>query len=641
MRTRRVAIAVGLGLLLLAAAALRYGACDGPAAAPAPSSVEPPAPAPAEQVEAQRPAFVPKAAPVPSLRLLEATALEDPAALMGAFEGKVVSAAGGQGVGSAELTFERSGAAFAARADPQGAFALAPPSAGVYRLAAITAPGFLPFAPEWEDSPIALTAAPGRRIAGLTFFLTPAVDYVAQVVDPAGAPVARARVRRRDSGEAELALAPMPDEFVTDERGEAALHAPDGALFEASHPDFSPGRGRLDFAAQVSHRLVLRLSPKAAAPAAGGSIRGKVVDPQNAPFAGAKVSARFRATGHGGTGLQPEPVALSGPDGEFELSGLDPGRYELVARNEGFAPAQVDDVPAGARDVVLKLALGGRVRGTVRSRGSGAPVAAFTVALLRRAGPIERPRFAVLAVADPAGAYLITGVPAGSYAVVAAASGMAPSAEVPIEVAAPPSPDVVADVQVSVGGTLTGTVRDEVSKAPLPGAVVSCEGTLAGTAALPLLASARTDARGTFTLKGLAEGLRSVQVAAADHNGRIVSGLQVVEGVALGPLQIELSPVKKGEQPKLELFGIGAVLKASGDAMVVEQALPGGGAAEAGLLPGDGIVEIDGARAADLGFAGSIEKIRGPEGTTVRLRVRREAAAGLLELTVYRRRIRH
>jgi C-terminal processing protease CtpA/Prc len=41
------------------------------------------------------------------------------------------------------------------------------------------------------------------------------------------------------------------------------------------------------------------------------------------------------------------------------------------------------------------------------------------------------------------------------------------------------------------------------------------------------------------------------------------------------------------------------------------------------LVAGDGILSIDGAPAAKLGFAGGIERIRGPEGTTVRLEVRR------------------
>ena len=45
------------------------------------------------------------------------------------------------------------------------------------------------------------------------------------------------------------------------------------------------------------------------------------------------------------------------------------------------------------------------------------------------------------------------------------------------------------------------------------------------------------------------------------------------------------------------------------------QVLPGGGAAEAGLLPGDGILRVDGQAVAALGFTEAIQRIRGPEGS--------------------------
>lgn len=566
---------------------------------------------------------------------MAAVAAADVRAPVGAFEGRVVSVTSGEGVAGAELTFERLGAAFLARADSQGAFEFVPSAEGVYRLAAVTSPGFLPFAPEWEHSPIALTALRGQRIRELTFFLTPLVRYQGLVVDPSGAPVPRAQVRLLDSADTELALAPIAEAFESDAKGEFAFQAPDDALLEARHPDFSPGRARLDFAAQVSHRLTLKLEPKDAEPKAPLSLGGHVRDAQGGSFAGARVQVLFN-----GTGEHPEPAAVSGPDGEFELRGLDPGRYRVVAWADGLAPATAMDVPAGTTDLVLELLAASRVRGTVRAKSGGAPVAAFTVVLFQRRGPIARDRFAQVSVADPSGTYVIAGVPAGAYAVVAAANGFSPSSEVAVDVPEAPAADVVADLQLASGGAVKGLVRDEASKQALAGAVVSTEGSVAGASALPLLASARTDATGAFELRGLAQGQRSITVAAADHNGRIVGGLDVRDGVTLGPLTIELSKVKEGEAPQLELVGVGAVLFAKGDAMVIEQVLPGGGAAEAGLIAGDAIVEIEGVPAAELGFAGSIEKIRGPEGTSVLLQVRRPGEGAVESLHVNRRRIR-
>jgi C-terminal processing protease CtpA/Prc len=95
------------------------------------------------------------------------------------------------------------------------------------------------------------------------------------------------------------------------------------------------------------------------------------------------------------------------------------------------------------------------------------------------------------------------------------------------------------------------------------------------------------------------------------------------EGETTGPLVIDLGAIEKGEDPRLELVGIGAVLEAKGDALMIKQAMPGGGAAEAGLGAGDGILFIEGQSVVKLGFSGSVELIRGAEGTYVKLEVRR------------------
>jgi C-terminal processing protease CtpA/Prc len=98
------------------------------------------------------------------------------------------------------------------------------------------------------------------------------------------------------------------------------------------------------------------------------------------------------------------------------------------------------------------------------------------------------------------------------------------------------------------------------------------------------------------------------------------------------PVQIELTPLQPGEEPKVELVGIGAVLKADGDAILLVQPVAGGGAAEAGLQPMDEIVSVDGQGVALLGFNGAVEAIRGPENTTVRLEVRRGGQVGTYDV---------
>jgi C-terminal processing protease CtpA/Prc len=81
--------------------------------------------------------------------------------------------------------------------------------------------------------------------------------------------------------------------------------------------------------------------------------------------------------------------------------------------------------------------------------------------------------------------------------------------------------------------------------------------------------------------------------------------------------------VGPGEEPRTELAGIGVSISPRGDALTVTGIAPGGGAAEAGLARGDVILRIDGRPVGELGFGGSVDAIRGAEGTSVLLTLRR------------------
>ena len=89
-----------------------------------------------------------------------------PAALApnGAFAGRVVSAADGSPVPGAQLTFARAEEASSVSAQPDGTFWFEARVAGRWSLAAVTAPGFLPFAPAWGASPVSLEARAGEIV---------------------------------------------------------------------------------------------------------------------------------------------------------------------------------------------------------------------------------------------------------------------------------------------------------------------------------------------------------------------------------------------------------------------------------------------------------------------------------------------
>ena len=150
-------------------------------------------------------------------------------------------------------------------------------------------------------------------------------------------------------------------------------------------------------------------------------------------------------------------------------------------------------------------------------------------------------------------------------------------------------------------------------------------------------ALARTDDRGRFSLQGLPSGRHSLFIVAVEHDARLLS-VDLNANVAAGLLIIDLAPVADGGTPQLELVGIGAVLQTKGDALIIERVMPGGGAAEVGLVPGDLVLRIDGTPTSTLGFGGAIERIRGSQDTTVALEVKR--ASGVVELvTTPRRRV--
>jgi C-terminal processing protease CtpA/Prc len=111
--------------------------------------------------------------------------------------------------------------------------------------------------------------------------------------------------------------------------------------------------------------------------------------------------------------------------------------------------------------------------------------------------------------------------------------------------------------------------------------------------------------------------------AAAGHHARVVGGLEAPAGGDAGPVEIALRPLAEGETPRVELAGVGVGIAVRGEALAVTGVYPRGGAAEAGLAPGDLIVRVEGVAVVDLGFQGAVDAIRGPEGTTVTLTIRR------------------
>jgi RNA polymerase sigma factor (sigma-70 family) len=625
---RRIAVGLGLLALLLGGGGI-YLATRKPPAAPAVIAVPGSAPArpvtSAAPVPVENPVRVPEPAPIP---LTAATVVRDDSAGQGLILGRVINWSTSLPVAGAQVTFSFPGGTTDVTSEADGGFRFAPPRPGSYTVVEASARGYLPFAPEWGYSPISVTARPGLRVENLTVYLSPALDYQGLVIGPDGAPVGGAEVRILGSPPEQGQQAPQ-DRFFTDGSGKFVFHAPDGALLEARKPGLAPGRARVDDKVTGSHLLLIRL-PDAAAPDLGAlRLAGIVRAPDGTAIDDALV--QVAVTGGEPAENHAEPQALTDEQGRFVLEGLDPEQYTVVATAAGYGPGIATDVAPGRTDLVLELRAEAKISGRVLRASDGTAVPSFTV-IVRRPVGLRREPVESRSVIDAEGRFTASGLTPGSYSVVVAAAGYALSGELLVDA---PGGQLL-EIRLASGGRVTGKITT-AGGAPLPLARISETTAVSGASAVPISASTISAEDGSFELGGLSPGPRSLTVGAYRHHIRMLTGLRIEEGKTLGPLTVQLTPTKEGEEPRMEMAGIGAALSAESDFLLVKDVIAGGGAAEAGIQKGDAILAVDGTSVVKLGFQEALEAIRGPEGSQVRLSIRR--AETVSDMVVTRRKI--
>jgi Carboxypeptidase regulatory-like domain/PDZ domain len=222
-----------------------------------------------------------------------------------------------------------------------------------------------------------------------------------------------------------------------------------------------------------------------------------------------------------------------------------------------------------------------------------------------------------LSIVDPEGRFEVRGLGAGPWELQALAADSGPSERVRVELPNTPGGRVERDLRLRSGRRRVGVVRDANSRQPVAGARVAIEAS-PGEDSVLVRTGTFTGPDGRFELEGLSEAPVSVAVEAERYHRRIVTLPRTRTEV-----EVALRPVAADQAPATDLVGIGAVVNRSEDGLVLGNLVASGGAAAAGLHPGDVVLRIDGQPIAELGFTEAISRLRGEEGTVVRLEVRR------------------
>ncbi len=530
--------------------------------------------------------------------------------------GRVVSAGDGSGVAGAEVILLASGVAVSAITGPRGDFSVTAPKEGNVTLESVKKDGFLPLAPGSSQGRVVWTARRGRAIENVVLTIEPVTVIMGTVRDPSGAPVAAAKITVTDSASHGVVAT-----MVSDERGEFRFSAPLGAIVRADDARYEPAYAHVDPRAGWTRRIALRFASPRGEQAV---VKGRVVDEAGAAVSDARVTLEVKTSRT--ADMPATELSASDEAGRFSFTVPRAGRYLIAVEATGYARLAVPDVAPNEVELVLTLKAGGRLRGRVT--GPKGPPASFTVIVWEKQGEVSLTPRAQASFLSETGEFLLEGLAPGSYVASAIAAEHAPSPRVSFAIGNVGAEASVV-LELRAGARVFGRITSQRTGSPIGGARVSVEGVV-GPGGATAVSSARSQVDGTFSLTGMSAGLGSISVFAEGHHGRLISGISPKEGEDVGPLAIDLRPVAKGDEPKLELVGIGAVLSGQNDALLVREVVEGGGAAAAGIAAGDEIISIDGRAVTDLGFDQGIQSIRGVEGTTVTLTVRTQGAARVL-----------
>ncbi len=404
--------------------------------------------------------------------------------------------------------------------DAGGRFRFAAPGEGEFSVEA-SARGFV--------RTEAVSAKAGRR--DLVLRLRAGAILRGTVVDAAGTPVAFAGVT--GGGLAETA--------AEDGTFELAGVTPGKVRVEASANGYESATAEADVTAGTTTDL-----PAPLVLAALSGLGGRALTPEGRPLAGVRALA-LRT-------LFDSESGLSDAGGRYWFRDREAGEWDVTLSHPEYLPAKFEKVPVvtGERRVLpdARLLPGGEIVGTMTGIG-GRPVEGVVVAA-RPAGKAVEFGAAVflgafggtLPTSGKDGAYRVAGLEAGEYTLTAVRNGYRPFRKEGVAVRVPEK--TVVDVALDPGQSVSGRVLTAGGQA-VPGAEVSVTDGLAPAPSrnidemmmwADLVASARTDAEGRFTITGIGEAPVSLRVTADGFGPEDVTG--VLPGEA--GVEVRLNP---------------------------------------------------------------------------------------------------
>jgi len=245
----------------------------------------------------------------------------------------------------------------------------------------------------------------------------------------------------------------------------------------------------------------------------------------------------------GGTGLIGATVAYTGPlsgststsdgAGDYQLTNLSAGTYQVTASKSGYSPQTIEvTVTAGGTETgnnfILLAGSSGSITGTVTDAQTSLPISGATVT-----DGINAP-----VTTDTHGNFVLEGVTPNSYTVtVTAASFVTGSASVTVNASA----NTTQNFSLTEDGQIVGKVTDASTHNGIPNASITC--TCAGSAT-------STDGSGNYSFAQVTPGTYTVSVTATGYTGQsntnvvVNPGTPTTQNFQLGTTSATLSVVQ-------------------------------------------------------------------------------------------------